>query len=555
MKNLTRHPLFWIIIAALLPLWALCMPGLPLTHDGPDHVARVANFYQSLREGNPVPRWAGNLNWGYGHPILMFLYPFPSYSASMFHGAGFSLLNSIKIVFGLAYVASGLTMFLWLSSAFGKKAAVLGSLLYLFAPYRFVDMYVRGAFGEHVAFVFPPLICYFMYLSARSRKVRQMAVAYVGLSVSVAALILSHNAIAIMFIPVIATYGVFEWFQSKKRTVTGIMLIASALTGFAISAFFWIPAFIEGKYTLRNIVTAGEALDRFVPWQRFLYSPWNYGGGADLSKFIGIFQWIGIGASVWVVATTKDRGLRMVLSGAICILFGSLFIMTQNSEPVWKAVQLLQNFQFPWRFLSVSVFSAAVLGGMSLGKLSEVVHKKMRIPKLVSIGTMSVLILISTVNMWHPKGYITKPESYFSGIYLSTTDTGESSPIWSVRFMEHTPANPASVIAGSAVITPKGRTSTRHEYTIATDGESRILENTLYFPGWNIYVDGIKTDVQFQDPDYRGLMTYNLSGGNHHVAVLFENTLLRKIAGVISFASVGILTIVLCGAFIWKKKT
>src|SRR3989344_538734 len=158
MKRFKNLPILLVILIGFIPLFDLFHPGLPLTHDGQDHVARIANFYQNLTEGNIIPRWAGNLNWGYGHPILMFLYPFPSYTASMFHFLGFSLVDSVKIVFGLSFIASGFAMYAWLKEFLGIKAGFVGALLYMFAPYRFVDLYVRGAIGEHVAFVFPPLI-------------------------------------------------------------------------------------------------------------------------------------------------------------------------------------------------------------------------------------------------------------------------------------------------------------------------------------------------------------------------------------------------------------
>ena len=64
-----------LICLSLLPLIGLFPTGIPWTHDGKDHVVRIANFYQNLQEGNLVPRWGENLNWGYGHPVMMFLYP------------------------------------------------------------------------------------------------------------------------------------------------------------------------------------------------------------------------------------------------------------------------------------------------------------------------------------------------------------------------------------------------------------------------------------------------------------------------------------------------
>jgi uncharacterized membrane protein len=74
-----------LIVVSIISVLALVHPGLPITHDGQDHVVRIANFYQNLVEGNLIPRWGANLNWGYGHPILEFLYPLPSYFASAFH--------------------------------------------------------------------------------------------------------------------------------------------------------------------------------------------------------------------------------------------------------------------------------------------------------------------------------------------------------------------------------------------------------------------------------------------------------------------------------------
>src|SRR3990167_3958649 len=170
MKIIKEHLLLLLIIfLGIIPLLDYLHPGLPITHDGQDHVARIANFYQSLSEGNLVPRWAGNLNWGYGHPILMFLYPFPSYIASFFHFLGFSLVDSVKIVFGLSFILSGVFMYLWLRNFLGEVAGAFGGLLYMFAPYRFVDLYVRGAIGEHVAFTFLPLILFFIYKISKEK--------------------------------------------------------------------------------------------------------------------------------------------------------------------------------------------------------------------------------------------------------------------------------------------------------------------------------------------------------------------------------------------------
>jgi 6-pyruvoyl-tetrahydropterin synthase related domain len=541
-KLFTTHIGLWILLISLLPVWSLSTPGQPITHDGPDHVARIANFYQSLSEGNLVPRWAGNLNWGYGHPILMFLYPASSYMASLFHAVGFSFVDSTKLVFAVAFVASMGLFYLWASKEWNKTAGFVGALLYGFAPYRFVDMYVRGAIGEHMAFVFPPVIFLGLLLLARERH----KWAPLCIALGTTGLILSHNAISLMVLPVIVLYGAYLFlFESKRKNEFVCWSLFSIGMGFALSAFFWIPAFFEGKYTLRNIVTKGEFSDRFFYWWQFFVMPWSFGGSSELSKEVGIFQWLAVIGSVVFACIHKEKKYRwfIILFAFFFILV--LFLMTSWAGFIWNRVTILQNFQFPWRFLTVSVLVSSMLGSVWMSKVKQ-----------PYVGVLCLIVLVSSViisqHMWHAKSYIVRSEEYYSGIYNSTTDTGESSPIWSIRFMEHRPNAPAEVISGSAIITNTKRTSTRHEYTIAATASSRIVENTLYFPGWRILVDGASTDIQFQDPAYRGLMTYQVPTGDHGVVVEFVDTKLRVFSNWVTIAGLGVLMI-LCGSVIWKK--
>jgi len=533
--------LFILILISFVALGDLFKPGLPLTHDGQDHVARIANFYQNLSEGSIIPRWAGNLNWGYGHPILEFLYPLPSYFASFFHFLGFTLVDSVKLVFGISFILSGIAMYVFIKELLkDEKVAFLAALLYIIAPYRFVDLYVRGAIGEHVAFIFPPFIFYFLI---KLSKRYSYWYAFGG-SLSLAGLILSHNAITLMFLPLIFVYIIYLIFQSSNRKY----FIRSSFTliffGFGLSAFFWIPAFMEGKYTLRNIVTSGgEYVSSFVAWKDFFSSVWSYGGSTALSKQIGLMHWIGIFTSV--IATyylyIKKNKLWLVSLSSFIILIASLFLMTSGSNPIWQSITILQKFQFPWRFLSLTVFLSAFLGAIAFYVVSDK-YKKILLLILV------VSLLIINKDYWHANGFLHKEESFYAGIYNGTTDTGESSPIWSVRFMEKRPTSKVKIIEGNAEIKEIARKITMRKYTINASERSRILENTLYFPGWNVLVDGKDVEVEFQDQNHRGLITFYVDRGEHLVNIMYEETKVRKLSNVISLVSL----LAVLGLFIFK---
>ena len=539
-------PLF-IVFVSVIALIDLFKPGLPITHDGQDHVARIANFYQNLVEGNIIPRWAGNLNWGYGHPILMFLYPFPSYMASFFHFLGFSLVDAVKIVFGLTFVLSGFTMYLWVRNFLNEKAAVVSAMLYLFAPYRFVDMYVRGAIGEHVAFVFLPLVFYFLLKLNKDIK----GIYILGGSLSLAGFILSHNAIILMFLPLFFLYSLYLFYQSKNKKYFMFNAACVMILGFGLAAFFWVPAFFEGKYTLRDIVTGGkEYAASFVTWKDFFYGAWSYGGTLFLSKQIGIIHWIGLFGSV--IAThhlyrKKDR-LWIVSRSSFIIFWITLFLMTSASNPIWQTITTLQKFQFPWRFLSVTVFMSALLGGIAIHVFPD---KYRKIFLLILVAGL----LVVNKDYWYANGYLQKPEAFYTGVYYATTDTGESAPIWSVRFMEKEPKSHLEVVEGKGEMREVKRRSTKHVYEVTLEEKSRLRENTLYFPGWSVYVDGNPAEVEFQDPAHRGLMTFFVGSGKHTIDVRFVETKLRILANSASVISLfGLLFLGILGkVLLWRR--
>lgn len=516
-----------ICILGIIPLIDLMHPGLPVTHDGQDHVARIANFYQSLTEGNIVPRWAENLNWGYGHPILMFLYPFPSYIASVFHLIGMNFTDSVKMVFAVTFILSGIGMYLWIRKILGETSGVVAGVLYLFAPYRFVDLYVRGAIGEHVAFAILPFVLYFLLRLSEKYSYWNN----IGAIISLSFMFLSHNALSIMFLPIILFYAIYLFYKSNYKLKLFYNYAGILILGFGLSSFFLIPAFFEGKYTLRDIVTSGEYASRFVNFQSLIYGPWSYGGTGQFTVQLGIINWLMIVLSLVSILILNKRKKNILYYFFFIYFITSLFLMLKQSNFIWKTFTILQKFQFPWRFLSVSVFCSAVLGGFAV----NLNFKKFQ--RIFLIVFIFLMILLNR-NYFHANGYIQKSDEFYSGIYSGTTDTGESSPIWSVRFMENRPKAKVEAIEGQVTIRETERSTTSHKYIITSEGlRSRIKDNTLYFPGWKVFVDGKEVPVEFQDPLNRGIITFFVEKGKHNVNVIFQDTKLRKIADLISVFS------------------
>ncbi len=279
----------------------------------------------------------------------------------------------------------------------------------------------------------------------------------------------------------------------------------------------------------------------------FVFQQWNYGGTLYLSKQIGLVQITGFIVSLIFIFGNRLKKWRTLFSILTIFFAGSLLLMLPLTDFVWSRITLLQKFQFPWRLLSLVVFTASVISSFAVAAF-----KNTKFTMLYVIG-LSILALIIYYPFYQAKDYLLKPESFYSGIYYSTTDTGESGPRWSVRFMEHTASASSEFIEGIGSIHQTGRSSTKRQYSIKVDSSSaRIRENTLYFPNWEVFVNGKKVPVEFQDRLNRGLITYNIDKGENKVLIKFGDTKLRIISNLTSLTS--LITLFVFGVFSFRTQ-
>ena len=73
----------------------------------------------------------------------------------------------MKLVFGLALLASGLTMYLAARRLLGRAGGLVAALVYAYLPYLLAVVYARGALPEAVAMALLPLALWAVDLAAR----------------------------------------------------------------------------------------------------------------------------------------------------------------------------------------------------------------------------------------------------------------------------------------------------------------------------------------------------------------------------------------------------
>jgi uncharacterized membrane protein len=501
------------VAGVLFAVWPLFGRNYIPTHDGEYHIIRIVEFARMLGAGYVVPRWTPDMNSGYGIPIFNYHYPLPNYIGSFIRVFTRDAVYAFQVSMGLGYIALAAASFFWLLTLFGAIPAAVGTIVAVFVPYLFVDIYVRGSIGEVWASAFL-LLCFYLL---EKKKLLGFVLAY-------GCLILSHNIMAMLYTPFIVGYALI---RNKKGAVW-------MLGGIGISAFFWLPALLESKYVVGlNTVNFRE---HFVQMYRLLIPSWGteFSGtgnfGASMSTQIGITPVFAIAGSLWVSlrkpksAYTKLFAYFLIIIG-LCIVF-----MLPVSTALWEIITPLQLIQYPWRLLSfvipVAGFSAAVW------------TKDLKRPWWGLL--LAALAVALAASYARPVLYAPRSEAYYMSrpnFTDGTSSLGNSfSTIWT-GWKDTRPVSQIAVTNGEMTSQLRSKYLDK-EFIVSMDKDGNVKVNTLYFPGWVSSVDGKPVAIDYKND---GIIHVAVPEGVHTLRVQFIETPIRMAGDVLSIVSLAIL--------------
>lgn len=526
LTHLSDKMLFLIILSiSFLMLLPIYIHPFFITHDGFVHIIRENAYVHAFLAGQFPPRWADELNYGYGSPIFLVFYPLAGYATAILHMLGLSLEQAYVFFLSLCFIIGPLFWFIWAKEITDKNFAFLATIFSTVLPYRFLTTFVRGSIGEILAFSLIPLLLY----SVDAKKQRPI----LG-SLTFGLILLSHNGISLMITPVFIVYCLLKKYPLSSW-------IPVIILGLGISSYFWIPSLLESKYTSFLIFYKDMYKDHFAPLLHLIYSPWGFDD--DINKIGGLSAQIGIPALLLMIVSTFIL-IKKGIKKNVHILFwiflftGGIFLSVQASNFIWEKSDFIKKFQFPWRFM----FYPTIASGMVFVHL----YKKMSMKFFFVITLFSTVYALPFMKVLPSS---THSDMYYQSYKGSSTFRAEATPIWSPGDPEKKFKSPIEIIEGEGEISNYQRLSTVHTFDVKSSTKITVLDNTLYFPGWTAYVDNENTPIQFQDPHHQGLITFSINEGNHAVKIAFKETKIRMIANFISVASL-FMTIL----FFFKKK-
>lgn len=545
-KRLSSYWLPVVLIYCIPAVWALLVPGFYGASDEV-HIAWLYEMDQVIKLGQIPPRFVPDLSFGYGYPLFNFVFPLPFYIGEIFHLLGASFVDSIKLVFLFSVPVSAVFMFFLLKKLTSNSLALLGSMLYVYAPYRSVDLYVRGAIGEIVAFIFFPLIT----LSILEVTERKPSWKFIGIgALALGGLVLTHNIAMYMFFPFVLLLGLMRSFINKQFLAL-VLLVGG---GLLISSYFWVPALTESS--LMKYDTVFNFTDHFPTLKQLVTPYWGYGASVPgpydgLSFFLGYFSVLLLGLSVPLLITFWKRIEGEKKAIVFWALFGiliSVFMMNFRSAFFWERLPLLPYFQFPWRFLMMTTFFIPILVVL----LEKISFKYLQI----IFSLLAVLIVIVSFPYFRPQDFLGRQDEYFlkkyvpvpnlDPLYLMQQEEYLRLPVgtntrpskYEVFLLENGKQANVSIerINGLGVLL---QTNSADDF--------KFSYNKYFFPGWEALIDGKKVLITGGSP--YGQIQFDIPSGKHQVSINFKETSFRLIFDLISL--VGLLIAIL---IIWKYR-
>ncbi len=529
------------IISLLLCLDLFISKGRPSTFDGPTHLANIAQFHKALQSGDFPVRWMDGFG-NYGMPMGIIVQQTTTYLGSLLTFLTHDIFLSYNLVFLIGAFLSVYFLYFFLKLHFSEEAAFIGVVLFNFAPYRIINIYIRGALPEFFSHVFFSIIFIGLHQFIKQKKqwgLLSLLIGFVGI-------LFTHPFTIIIGAFLWVPYTIYLIWENRTFAYLRSNLFSLLLTAlfiFGISAFYIIPLSFEIKYFYYG--TGSHFIPgNYLSLTNYLGDQWYYFYKNDIEVrgqviHLGLMETIIILLSGLYLFFSKSKHknfLKWLLLSSIFLIF----FTTRYADSIFRQINFLGNIQHNWRMFTSIVFIAP----FALAFLSDKIKTKAFFIPII------LLIVIFRFPQLYGKNYVFESQNKYywtklnlHGNIMNTIWTGPTQdyPVKKVK---------GEIIEGKGKIIKRTEHNSWRKYEINADTDVRVADYTFYFPGWKAFVDSKEVLIEFQDMNYRGVITYKVPKGKHTVLVKFTDTKVRLLANMISLSSL----VALVGVILFRKK-
>ncbi|WKZ26012.1 MAG: glycosyltransferase family 39 protein [bacterium] len=505
------------------------------------HIGWLFEMDRVVRSLQFPPRFVPDLSFGFGYPLFTFVYPLPFYVAEIFHLVGFSLVNSIKLVFGLSIPLSMVFAYKLFRIYMKEDFSLAGAVLYVYAPYRALELFVRGTIGEIVAFIFFPLILMsYIKLTSEKRSLKWLGIAGLG----TAGLILSHNIMAYMFTPFLLVFIAMRiyWLVKDKRYAI-LSSFKGLIIGLLISSYFWVPAIFESR--LMKYDTVFNFYDHYPTLKQFITPYWGYGASVPgpydtMSFYVGLvgLVTIALGTILFFIKNKKfSKSEKVFIGWSFFVVLVSVFMMNHRSAFLWRSIPLLPYFQFPWRFLAMITLVSPIF----IIVLSK--FKSLRFLPIVIIAGA----IVFNFNYFKTSEYLGRTDDYYINRFIPYPTASEEYKKTGEEYLRLPKENeirpnknyPRAYTESEEVeLTIQELNALDASITTSSQIDFVLNYSKYNYPGWIADIDGQRVNILSGKP--YGQISFLVPSGEHIVEIKYRESPTRLVFDIVSLMALGV---------------
>ena len=359
--------------------------------DGIQHIARLMGTYQSITEGQTIPVIMSNFCNGFGYSWNIFYSPLTSYIPLIFRLFTSSFEIMLKLFMVLLSFLSGITMYTFVKKVTKNRfAGLLAAIIYIFAPYRLTDMYMRTAIAELASFVFLPLVFHGMYniFNDEEKSTKKSLI----LTLGAVGLILTHTVIT-MYTAIICFIYVLINFKALRNKQVWKMLGINVLLILLLTSFYLLPL-LEHKVSAEYEVFQEGRMERTSELIRNKVDPIDliYTQKGEMNFEIGLVSILGVLLTAIAYKKIGKEYKKMYWfllgTGIVCIIMSLRFFPFEHLPSVLKMIQ------FTFRLLEFSSFCFAFVAAVNY----SVLIKNFSMKDVVTLSIITFLLSLTIVN-------------------------------------------------------------------------------------------------------------------------------------------------------------
>lgn len=554
-KQVKADRLFTVLVLAAIGVFSFIpyMNGeLPWGDDLCYHLIRIEGIKDGLSDGRlPVMIYPEGLN-GYGYLGTMY----PSlflYIPALIRLFGVSIAASYKTLIFIFALATPFLTYISVKGIYKGKysghAAILAAAVYTVCPYRYTNLYARGALGEALAMTFVPLLIWGLYELVLGDKKKWWVI-------------------------VIALSGLFE--THVLSSLLGVILCI-------VTALVFIVKLIKEK----RFIEIGKAALLFILlnlWQivPFVYF---YAKGGLWMEMLGISRYgeYSLKASS-LIGSYNSEGYRLLSLGIPLCILGALsviniiigktsedtedkrsfnyrtilvvvslvcFVIMLGSFRAWKFMEcgvikwFFENVQFPWRFLGPVSLIFAMTGSIALFEIPVKSIEKS------GICVMAILIILSLAMTARYEdddfAYESYASTYTNGHYskIIGIPKGDNTIVYPYEWRKEgitddilTPDLVRVSEPDASLLSEYERRGTDSEYSyILSEDDVTIELPTVFYKGY-VLEDENGNEIEIRGGEHNLVTFTGIGDGEKHTVYLsYHKGFLNTISFVISVIS------------------